>query len=445
MPRTRRAPAHPGWSVRSVFVRTRDGPDRLADAYRLLAGHGPAATGDRPADPSATPPAEGGAPCAPPPMPGSRPSARSASRPSTASSSALRAWAEADGHELSDRHVFRDEGYCGARLDRPGLDALRDAVRDGEFEVVGVYAPTAWPASYAYQVLLLEEFRRAGCAVEFLGRAISDDPHDQLLLQIQGAVAEYERALLGERFRRGKLQKARAGQFDRRARPLRLPPPAAPRRGGRPAGRRRGRGRGRAHALRLADRGADDAPPDPQAAERRPLAPALRQAGPGRPGSSTTSSPTRSTPAPPTPTATSTWRRAKPRGGRGPGPRRQGLPPAAARGAVDPDRGPGAGRAGGLGPRPGAAGPQRRPLVPQQHAARLPAALPADLRRLRAGHARRDVADAGRRAALLPVRRQGLPQDRPGAALPARLRGRRGPGARRSGATSASCSPIPTG
>src|SRR5437764_3972513 len=66
---------------------------------------------------------------------------------------------------------------------------------------------------YTYQVLLPEEFRRAGCAVASLGRAISDDPGDQLLPQIQGAVAEYERALLSERFRRGKLQKARAGQF----------------------------------------------------------------------------------------------------------------------------------------------------------------------------------------------------------------------------------------
>jgi site-specific DNA recombinase len=126
---------------------------------------------------------------------------------------ALRAWAEAGGHELNDRHVFRDEGYSGARLDRPGLDALRDAVRDGEVEIVGVLAPDRLARKYAYQALLLEELRRAGCAVAFLGRAISDDPGDQLLLQIQGAVAEYERALLGERFRRGKLQKARAGQF----------------------------------------------------------------------------------------------------------------------------------------------------------------------------------------------------------------------------------------
>ena len=127
--------------------------------------------------------------------------------------SALRAWAEAGGHELNNRHVFRDEGYSGARLDRPGLDALRDAVRDGEVEVLGILAPDRLARNYAYQALLLEEFRRAGCAVAFLGRAISDDPGDQLLLQIQGAVAEYERALLSERFRRGKLQKARAGQF----------------------------------------------------------------------------------------------------------------------------------------------------------------------------------------------------------------------------------------
>src|SRR3954452_8120288 len=126
---------------------------------------------------------------------------------------ALRAWAEAGGHELSDRHVFRDEGYSGARLDRPGLDALRDAVRDGEVEILAVLAPDRLARRYAYQVLLLEEFRRAGCAVAFLHRPITEDPHDQLLLQIQGAVAEYERAVLGERFRRGKLHKARAGQW----------------------------------------------------------------------------------------------------------------------------------------------------------------------------------------------------------------------------------------
>jgi site-specific DNA recombinase len=126
---------------------------------------------------------------------------------------ALRRWASDHGHDLRTEYVFTDEGYSGARLDRPALDRLRDAVREGAVEVVGVYSPDRLARKYAYQVLLLEEFQRAGCPVCFVHRPITDDPHDQLLLQIQGAVAEYERAVLKERFRRGKLQKARAGQW----------------------------------------------------------------------------------------------------------------------------------------------------------------------------------------------------------------------------------------
>jgi site-specific DNA recombinase len=125
----------------------------------------------------------------------------------------LREWASGHRHELAPQHVFTDEGYTGSRLDRPGLDALRDAVQGGDVEVVAVLTPDRLTRKYAYQVLLLEEFRKAGCEVVFVQRPLSDDPHDQLLLQIQGAVAEYERAVLGERFRRGKLQKARAGHW----------------------------------------------------------------------------------------------------------------------------------------------------------------------------------------------------------------------------------------
>jgi len=76
----------------------------------------------------------------------------------------LRAWARSADHELSEAHIFRDEGYSGARLDRPGLDALRDAVRDREVDIIGVLTPDRLARKYAYQVLLLEEFRRAGCA-----------------------------------------------------------------------------------------------------------------------------------------------------------------------------------------------------------------------------------------------------------------------------------------
>ncbi len=126
---------------------------------------------------------------------------------------ALHQWVLQHQHTLGSEHVYTDEGYSGARLDRPGLDALRDAAIAGDFEVVAVFSPDRLARKYAYQVLLLEELRRAGCQVVFLQHPISEDPNDQLLLQIQGAVAEYERAVLSERFRRGKLQKARAGRW----------------------------------------------------------------------------------------------------------------------------------------------------------------------------------------------------------------------------------------
>ena len=54
---------------------------------------------------------------------------------------ALRAWVAANGYELAEDHIFRDDGYSGSRLDRPGLDGLRDAVRDAVVEVVAVPSP----------------------------------------------------------------------------------------------------------------------------------------------------------------------------------------------------------------------------------------------------------------------------------------------------------------
>jgi site-specific DNA recombinase len=110
-----------------------------------------------------------------------------------------------------ERLVFRDDGYSGATLQRPGLDALRDAVASGAVERVLMTAPDRLARKYIHQVLLLEELERFGCVVEFLDRPMSQDPHDQLLLQIRGAVAEDERTLIAERMRRGRLAKLRSG------------------------------------------------------------------------------------------------------------------------------------------------------------------------------------------------------------------------------------------
>src|SRR4051812_7694933 len=123
----------------------------------------------------------------------------------------LQAHCAAKGWPILDHDVFRDDGLSGAQLNRPGLDRLRDRVRFGELDHVLVTAPDRLARNYVHQVLLLEEFERYGCAVEFLERPMSRDPHDQLLLQIRGAVAEYERTLISDRMRRGRLMKYRAG------------------------------------------------------------------------------------------------------------------------------------------------------------------------------------------------------------------------------------------
>jgi site-specific DNA recombinase len=123
----------------------------------------------------------------------------------------LRAAAAERRWELDDRHVYRDDGFSGASLSRPGLDRLRDHAALADLDVVLVTAPDRLARNYVHQVLLIEELAGHGCRVEFVDRPMSADPHDQLLLQIRGAVAEYERTLITERMRRGRLARLRAG------------------------------------------------------------------------------------------------------------------------------------------------------------------------------------------------------------------------------------------
>ena len=113
--------------------------------------------------------------------------------------------------QLEPEHIFRDDGRSGATLNRPGLDRLRDVVRYGEVERVIVTTPDRLARNYVHQMVVLDELERFGCQVDFLDRPMSQDPHDRLLLQIRSAVAEYERTLITDRMRRGRLAKYRAG------------------------------------------------------------------------------------------------------------------------------------------------------------------------------------------------------------------------------------------
>jgi site-specific DNA recombinase len=127
---------------------------------------------------------------------------------------ALREHAAAAGLAVPKEWVFEDEGHSGATLARPALERLRDLVAGVGVDVVRCYSPDRPARKFAYQALLIEEFTRAGTRVEFVKGPRGDSPEDQLMVQFQGMFAEYEKAQIAERYRRGKAHRARAGSVN---------------------------------------------------------------------------------------------------------------------------------------------------------------------------------------------------------------------------------------
>jgi site-specific DNA recombinase len=127
---------------------------------------------------------------------------------------ALLAHAAKLGLDVPAEWVFEDDGCSGATLLRPALERLRDLVGQVPVEVVLCYAPDRLARRYAYQALLVEEFARAGTEVVFLNGPVGDRPEDALLVQFQGMIAEYEKAQIIERTRRGKAHRAKAGSVN---------------------------------------------------------------------------------------------------------------------------------------------------------------------------------------------------------------------------------------
>src|SRR5260370_676036 len=125
---------------------------------------------------------------------------------------ALTASAAEQGYAVPTEWIFEDEGYSGASLIRPGLERVRDLAAEGELDAVLVYAPDRLSRRYAYQILLIEELARAGVDTLSIRSPRATPAEDQLLLQFQGMIAEYERAQILERSRRGKRHRARQGQ-----------------------------------------------------------------------------------------------------------------------------------------------------------------------------------------------------------------------------------------
>jgi site-specific DNA recombinase len=127
---------------------------------------------------------------------------------------ALESYAQQQGYTLSPAYYFLDNGVSGAKLVRPALERLRDQAAEGAFAVVLCLSPDRLARQCAHQWVLLDELQRAGVKVIFISQPlVSDDPQGQLLLGIQGLFGEYERAMITERFRRGRLYRIRRGDL----------------------------------------------------------------------------------------------------------------------------------------------------------------------------------------------------------------------------------------
>ncbi|MFQ5930039.1 MAG: recombinase family protein [Acidobacteriota bacterium] len=127
---------------------------------------------------------------------------------------ALKEYAEEHGYRIPPEWIFGDEGYSGSTLFRPGLERVRDLAWEGDIEAVLIHSPDRLSRKYAYQVLLVEELTRQGVEVVFLRSPKAETPEQELLIQFQGMIAEYERAQIAERTRRGKRYRARMGSIN---------------------------------------------------------------------------------------------------------------------------------------------------------------------------------------------------------------------------------------
>ena len=119
-----------------------------------------------------------------------------------------------DGYELQEELCFVDDGVSGSTLTRPALERLRDVAYSGGFQKLYVHSPDRLARRYAYQVLLVDELMKVGVQLEFLNRSIGVSPEEDMLLQMQGMFAEYERAKIMERSRRGKRHGANRGSVN---------------------------------------------------------------------------------------------------------------------------------------------------------------------------------------------------------------------------------------
>jgi len=127
----------------------------------------------------------------------------------------VRARCQRDSIVVDPAFEYIDDGYSGSELYRPGLERLRDHIAASLFDRLYVHSPDRLARNFAHQAILLEEMKKHGCEVVFLNQeGLPDSPESKMLIQMQGMFAEYERAKILERTRRGRRHAATQGKVN---------------------------------------------------------------------------------------------------------------------------------------------------------------------------------------------------------------------------------------
>jgi site-specific DNA recombinase len=122
--------------------------------------------------------------------------------------------AEREGYTVLEVHVLIDEGISGTTMDRSQLRTLRGLVSTRAIAAAVVYDPDRLSRNFGHQLLLVEEFERAGVTLLIVSHLLEQGPEGWLFFQMSGALAEYERAKMLERTKRGLVGRAKSGQVN---------------------------------------------------------------------------------------------------------------------------------------------------------------------------------------------------------------------------------------
>lgn len=125
--------------------------------------------------------------------------------------SAVKEFADRQGYRVVQEYI--DDGWSGDILARPALDQMREDAKKKTWQAVLAYDPDRLARRYSYQELVMDELRERGSEILFVTTPSPKTGEERILHGVKGLFAEYERVKIAERFRLGKVRKAREGHI----------------------------------------------------------------------------------------------------------------------------------------------------------------------------------------------------------------------------------------